>query len=230
MPPYDANVIDAAEGGRLRDGRQDEHGRVRDGLQRRELRLRPHAQPLGAGPRARRLLVRLSGGRRRGHGLLRPRLRHRRLHPPAGRPLGRRRLQADVRARLPLRPRRLRLLARPDRPVHALRARRRPRLRGDRRPRPARLHLRAAWRCRPSPTPSAATCAACASACRGSTSSRAWTTPCARPSSGAIQQMADLGARDRLGGLAAIDRRTPSPSTTSSPPPRPRRTWPATTA
>ena len=54
-----------------------------------------------------------------GECLVRARLRHRRLDPPAGGALRRRRRQADLRPRQPLRPRRLRQLARPDRPVHA---------------------------------------------------------------------------------------------------------------
>ena len=47
------------------------------------------------------------------------RLRHRRLDPPAGVVLRRRRPQADLRPRLALRPARLRLVARSDRPVRA---------------------------------------------------------------------------------------------------------------
>ena len=55
----------------------------------------------------------------RGARAARARHRHRRLDPPAGRALRRRRPQADLRPRLPLRPDRLRLVARPDRPVYA---------------------------------------------------------------------------------------------------------------
>ena len=75
--------------------------------------------------------------------------RHRRLDPPAGRRLRRRRPQADLRPRQPVRPDRLRQLARPDRPVRPRPGRRRP---------PARRHRRAATRAtrrastRPSPT------------------------------------------------------------------------------
>ena len=67
------------------------------------------------------------------------RFRHGRLDPPARRLLRRGRVQADVRARLALRPRRLRLLARPDRPAHALGRGRGPPVSRGRRLRPARL-------------------------------------------------------------------------------------------
>ena len=62
---------------------------------------------------------RLRGRGRRRRGALGPRLRHRRLDPPAGRALRRRRHEADLRPRQPLRARRLRQLARPDRPADA---------------------------------------------------------------------------------------------------------------
>ena len=75
--------------------------------------------------RARRLLRRLGGRGRGRHGRRRARHRHRRLDPPAGGVLRRRRAQADLRARLALRPGRLRLVARPDRPLHRTVARRR---------------------------------------------------------------------------------------------------------
>ena len=69
------------------------------------------------------------------------RQRHRRVDPPAGRPVRRRRGQADVRRRQPARPRRLRVEPRPDRAVRHHRRRRRPRPRGDRRPRSRRLDV-----------------------------------------------------------------------------------------
>ena len=46
-PLYDAGVVTRARDGRADPARQDQHGRVRDGLVHRELRLRPHAQPVG---------------------------------------------------------------------------------------------------------------------------------------------------------------------------------------
>ena len=67
--------------------------------------------------------------------------RHRRLDSPAGRPVRGRRGEAHLRARLSLRPDRLRQLARPDRPVREQRGRRRVAARGDRRARPAGLDL-----------------------------------------------------------------------------------------
>ena len=71
----------------------------------------------------------------------RPRQRHRWLHPPARRLLRRRRGQAHLRPRLPLRADRLRQLARPDRALRHHRRRRRPAPRCHRRSRPARLDL-----------------------------------------------------------------------------------------
>ena len=75
-----------------------------------------------------------AAGHRHGHG---------RLDPPAGGALRRRRPEADLRARQPLRDHRLRQLARPDRPVRPRHARRRHAPPGDRRARRARLDLRA---------------------------------------------------------------------------------------
>ena len=90
-------------------------------------------------------LQRRLGGRRRGRrGPLGPGLRHRRLHPPAGRPLRRRRHEAHLRRRLPLRPRRLRLLARPDRSAHARGARLRAAAQAHRRQGRQRLDQRGA--------------------------------------------------------------------------------------
>ena len=77
--------------------------------------LRPDAQPLGSRAHAGRLVGRLGGGGRGGHRADRARQRHRRLDPPAGVVLRRGRRQADLRARLALGARRLRLVARPDR-------------------------------------------------------------------------------------------------------------------
>ena len=115
----------AAEGARAPHPRQDEHRRVRDGLLDRELGLRPDAQPVGslAGPR--RLGRRLGGGRQRRPRTVGARLRHRRLDQAAVRALRQRRPASDVRHRLPLRRRRLRLEPRPGRPGRA----HRPRLR-----------------------------------------------------------------------------------------------------
>ncbi len=132
----------AAPRGRRGRPRQDEHGRVRDGLVLRALRLRPHVQPLGPRPRARRLLGRV--GRRRGllPGAARARLGHGRVDPPARRALRGRRDEAHVRTRLALRDRGVRVVARPDRAVRARRARRRGAAPRGRRPRRPRLDVR----------------------------------------------------------------------------------------
>ena len=76
-----------------------------------------------------------------GHGAVGDRHRHRRLDPPAGLALRDRRAQAHLRRGLPLRDDRLRLLARPVRPAHARRDRRRAAAARARGPRPLRLHL-----------------------------------------------------------------------------------------
>ena len=101
----------------------------------------PTRNPHDTEPGARRVERRQRRRRRRRVRRRRARQRHRRLDPPAGRAVRRRRGQADVRRRQPLRPRRLRQQPRPDRPVHPHRRRRRPRHRGHRRPRPARLDV-----------------------------------------------------------------------------------------
>ena len=69
------------------------------------------------------------------------RVRHRRVDPPAGGALRRRRREADLRPGVALRPRRVRVEPRPDRPVRRHGGRRRRGARGHRRPRPRRLHL-----------------------------------------------------------------------------------------
>src|SRR4051812_8630472 len=130
----------ARDGGRAA-ARQDEPGRVRDGLVERELRLRAGAQPLGPHARPGRLERRQ---RRRGRGRARAvgaRNRHRRLDPPARRAVRHRRPEADVRGVQPLRDDRVRLVARPGRPAHARRDRRRAALPPHGRPRRARLDV-----------------------------------------------------------------------------------------
>ena len=102
----------------------------------------PDGQPVGprAGPG--RLV---SGGSAAAvaafHAPLAHRHRHGRLDPPAGRAVRRRRDEADLRPRQPLRDRGVREQPRPDRAVRARRSRRRGAAARDRRPRRARLHL-----------------------------------------------------------------------------------------
>ena len=136
----------AARGCRRAAARQDEPGRVRDGLLDGELGLRPDAQPVGPHARAGRLVRRLGGGRRRRQRAVGDRHRHRRLDPPAGRALRDRRAQADLRRRQPLRHDRVRLLARPVRPVDARRHRRRAAARRDGRQGPVATRPRSACR------------------------------------------------------------------------------------
>ena len=127
--------------GRDADPRQDQHGRVRHGLVHGAQRLRPEPQPVGPRADPRRVRRRLVVRGRVVPGAAGHRHRHRWLDPPAGRRHRHGRDQADLRRRLALRPRGARLLARPGRPVHAHRARRRPAPRGHRRPRPDGLHV-----------------------------------------------------------------------------------------
>ena len=130
-------------GGRGRGGRgrQDQPRRVRHGLVDGELGLRPDPQPPRPEPGPGRVVGRER--RRRGRRLRgpRPRIRHRRLDPPAGRSVRGGRRQAHLRAGLPLRADRLRQLPRPDRPAGPQRGRRRPVARRHLRPGSVRLHL-----------------------------------------------------------------------------------------
>ena len=218
-----------APGSRRRDRRrQDQHGRVRDGLVDRAQRLQADAQPLGPGAGPGRLVRRLGGrgGGRDGAG--RARQRHGRLDPPARGLLRRRRPQADLRTRQPLRPRRLRLLARPGR---AFRAHASPTWPSSRRPSSATIRsTRRAPRspCRASRPPSRATSAGSVSECRApswraASTLRRWrasTRPCARSP--------PPGPRCATSRFPIC--LTRSPPTTSWPRPRPRATSPATTA
>ena len=128
-------------GGRRPGARQDEPGRVRDGLLERELGLRAGAEPVGPHARAGWLERRQ---RRRGGGGLRAlgdRHGHRRLDPPARLAVRHRRHEAHLRRDLALRHDRLRLVARPVRPAHARRDRRRADAGHPAGPRPLRLDL-----------------------------------------------------------------------------------------
>ncbi len=123
------------------DPGQDEHGRVRHGLVHRVLGVRAHPQPVGHRPHPGWLRRRLGRGARCLRGPAVDRHGHRRLDPPARGDDGHGGGEADLRRRLPLRPRGLRVVAGPGRPLRAHGARRRAAARGDRRVRPARLHL-----------------------------------------------------------------------------------------
>ena len=113
----------ALQGARPAHPRQDEHRRVRDGLVDRELRVRPVAQPVGPDARPRRLGRRQRGRRQRRARAVGARLRHRRLDQAAVGALRQRRPAADLRHRLALRRRRVRVVARPGRPGREERAR-----------------------------------------------------------------------------------------------------------
>ena len=129
--------------GRRRDpDRQDQHGRVCDGLLDGEQRVRTHAQSLGRVACARRFLGWLGGCCRGRTGPALPGNRHRRLDSTARRLLRRRRPQTDLWTGQPIRPDRLRQLARPDRSVRPRPGRYRAAPEGHRRPRPQRLDKR----------------------------------------------------------------------------------------
>ena len=165
------------------------------------------AQPVGSGracPAARRAAP--ARRSRRARCLGDARHRHRRLDPPAGRVLRRRRPQADLRPRVALRRDRLRVVARPGR---AARARRRRRARSCSRrspattratrppsPRPVPAYGDALGERRPRPPPRH---------CRASTSSRACSPRSTRPCAPAIAELERLGARGRA-RLAAAHR------------------------
>ncbi len=116
----------ARQGSRSAAARQDEHRRVRDGLVDRELGLGPFAQPLGSHARSRRLWRWVGGG---GHGrahAVGARLGHGRLDQAALGAVRERRPAPDLRERLSLRRRRLRVQPRSGRPGGEDRSRRRP--------------------------------------------------------------------------------------------------------
>ena len=103
------------QGARPAAPRQDEHRRVRDGLLDRELGVRAVAQPVGSLPRAGRLRRRLGGRGLRRARAVGARLRHGRLGQAAVRVLRQRRPAPDLRHRLALRDRRVRVEPRPGR-------------------------------------------------------------------------------------------------------------------
>ena len=110
--------------------RQDQQRRVRHGLVERDLvhgrgDLAVAAQGLEHAARSGRLVRRLGRGGGGASGARRHRHRHRRLDPPAGGVHRHRRHQADLRPLLALGHRRVRVLARSGRSVHAHGARRR---------------------------------------------------------------------------------------------------------
>ena len=104
----------SSRGRRDRD-RQDEHGRVRDGLVDREQRVWADAQPARAGPRAWRIVGRISRRGRVGNYARRAGIGDGRIGASARGVLRHRRRETDVRPREPLRPRRVCVVARSDR-------------------------------------------------------------------------------------------------------------------
>ena len=120
VPPYDATVGRAARGApapsssarpTATSSRWARRPRTRRSA-RRAIRGRSIAFPAASSGGS-------AVGGRGGHGAARARLGHRRIDPPAGRALRRRRPQADLRPRVALRPDRVRLVARSDRSADA---------------------------------------------------------------------------------------------------------------
>ena len=183
-----------ASRGRRADRGQGEPGRVRHGLLDRALGLRTGAASARSRPGARRIVRRIGGAGRGRRGAGRARLRDRRLGPPAGELLRRRRREAELRPGEPLRPRGVRLLARLHLGLRPHGGRRRAGAERHERPRSARRHhggspahagARAAVR----------TSRASRSAFPGSTSPRTW-IPGSRPRSGRPQDaVRELGGQ-----------------------------------
>ena len=114
----------ALQGRRNARDREDEHGRVRDGLVDRELGLRAVSQPLGSDARARRFRRRHRGSRLWRSRALGSRLGHGRLDQAAIGLVRQRRAAPDLRHRVTVRDRCLRLEPRPGRARREDRARR----------------------------------------------------------------------------------------------------------
>ena len=116
QPPYNATVVTRLLDAGAGHPRQNELRRIRDGIVDRTLRVRTDAESLGNKSHSGRLerRCRRSGRGSAGTGL--DCLRYRGLHSPAGGVLWSGRAETDLRPRFALRPSRVRVVTRSDRP------------------------------------------------------------------------------------------------------------------